>query len=58
MTDIHYPTPPYAQESLKKLFSKNYPISDKIHETTLSLPISFAHTEKQIYEVSKIMNRF
>jgi len=58
MTDIHYPTPPYKQKSLKKFFNKTYPISDEIHKTTLSLPISFAHTKRQIYEVTKIMNKF
>ena len=58
MSDIHYPIPPYKQKALKKMFNGSFPISDEIHNTTLSLPISFAHTKKQIYEVTKVMNKF
>ena len=43
MTDIHYPLPPYKQSALKNYFEDRYPISDEIHKTTISLPISFAH---------------
>ena len=58
-TDIHYPTPPYKQKALKELFeNKKFPISDKIHNTTLSLPISYSHSEKEIYKVAKLINRF
>ena len=58
MTDIHYPIPPFKQIALKPYFSDNYPISQEIHNTTLSLPISFAHTQKEIHNLTKIMNRF
>ncbi len=58
MTDIHYPNPPYKQKSLLKFFDEKYPISDEIHNTTLSLPISFAHTKEQIYKLTKVMNKF
>ncbi len=58
MSDIHYPIPPYKQKALKKMFNGSFPISDEIHNTTLSLPISFAHTKEQIYEVTKVMNKF
>ena len=57
-TDIHYPIPPFKQIALKSYFSDKYPISQEIHNTTLSLPISFAHTQKEIYKLTKIMNRF
>ena len=43
---------------IKPYFSDNYPISQEIHNTTLSLPISFAHTQKEIHNLTKIMNRF
>ena len=58
MTDIHYPFPPYKQLALNGYFDENFPISDEIHKTTISLPISFAHTTKDILEVTKIMNKF
>ena len=57
-TDIHYRTPPHRQKCLKKDFNKPYPISDKIHSTTLSLPISFSHSKEDILKVIKILNKF
>jgi dTDP-4-amino-4,6-dideoxygalactose transaminase len=57
-TDIHYPTPLYKQPCFKNFFRSNFPISDEIHKTTLSLPISFAHTEEEIYKVVEVLNSF
>jgi len=58
-TDIHYPVPPYRQIAFKKFFQEEkFPISDEIHKTTLSLPISYAHNESEIYEVTKVMNKY
>jgi len=57
-TDIHYPVPPYKQPCFNGIFKSNFPISDKIHKTTISLPISFAHTEKEIYKVIEVINTF
>lgn len=58
ITEIHYPIPIYKQKFLKNMFKKKYPISDLIHQTTLSLPISFSHSEKDIMKVIKTMNSF
>jgi dTDP-4-amino-4,6-dideoxygalactose transaminase len=58
ITDIHYPIPPYKQACFKGFFRSKFPISDEIHKTTLSLPISFAHTEKEIYRVIEVLNSF
>ena len=57
-TDIHYPIPPYKQKCFKGFFRSNFPISDEIHRTTLSLPISFAHKEKDILRVIEVLNSF
>jgi len=55
----HYPVPPHKQNSLKKFFKKQkYPISEKIHKTVMSLPISFSHSEKDVRYVCKIINKF
>jgi dTDP-4-amino-4,6-dideoxygalactose transaminase len=58
ITQIHYPNPPYKQRALKNFFNGSYAISDLIHKTTLSLPISFAHTEKDIWRVTEAINNF
>lgn len=57
-TEIHYPIPPHKQKAMKGLLEGNYPISEELHNTTLSLPISYFHTKKDIYNVIEVMNRF
>lgn len=51
-TEIHYPLPPHFQEGYKQLFvDESYPISEEIHNTTLSLPISYIHNKSDILKV-------
>jgi dTDP-4-amino-4,6-dideoxygalactose transaminase len=58
-TEIHYPIPPYRQKALEKLFpNPDFPISDTIHQTTLSLPCSYGHTEDQVGYVIDTLNSF
>jgi dTDP-4-amino-4,6-dideoxygalactose transaminase len=58
-TDIHYPIPPHKQVAMKGIFSEDhFPLSDLIHSTTLSLPISFCHTEEDILKVVDVLNKF
>ena len=58
-TDIHYPMPPYKQKAVEHIFGiKKFPITEEIHNTTLSLPISFMHKEKDIKKICDIMNSF
>ncbi len=57
-TEIHYPVPPHQQNALKDKMKGNYPIAELIHQTTLSLPISYCHTENEIEKVIEVMNKF
>lgn len=57
-TDIHYPVAPHRQNAMKNILEGSYPISEEIHNTTLSLPCSFGHTEDEIYKVVEVMNKF
>lgn len=58
-TDIHYPVPPHRQNAMRGVLDrKDFPISSEIHATTLSLPISFCHTENDIRRVIDVMNAF
>jgi dTDP-4-amino-4,6-dideoxygalactose transaminase len=58
-TDIHYPVAPHHQTAMQDIFPKcHFPISEEIHRTTLSLPISYSHTEQDIAQVVKIANTF
>ena len=58
-TDIHYPVPPHRQKAMEGILDKGpYPISEEIHDTILSLPISYAHQEDDIMQVIEAMNGF
>ena len=58
-TDIHYPVPPHKQKAMQGIIHEsNFPISGEIHNTTLSLPISYSHNENDIYKVIEVMNKF
>lgn len=57
-TEIHYPVSPNKQNAMKEIFEEEFPISQKIHNTTLSLPLSYFHSEEEVYKICEIMNRF
>lgn len=57
-TEIHYPIPPANQKALSGIVKGEYPLSEEIHRTTLSLPISYFHTEEDIMQVCKVMNQW
>jgi len=57
-TEVHYPISPNNQKSMKAYIEGSYLISEEIHATTLSLPISYFHTQEDILEVCRVMNRW
>jgi len=59
MTEIHYPVPPHKQTVLQgALLGQSFPISEEIHNTILSLPCAFFHTEDDVMKVIEDMNKF
>jgi len=57
-TEIHYPLPPHHQKALSFMNKLKFPISEEIHATTLSLPISVFHSKEDIIRVADLVNRF
>lgn len=59
-TEIHYPIAPINQEGYQKYFENQSPtpISIKLANSVLSLPISFGNTEEEIKHIIEVMNRF
>lgn len=58
-TDIHYPVAPSKQKAMVGILdNQQTPIAEEIHATTLSLPISYYHTEQDIHKVIEVMNKF
>jgi dTDP-4-amino-4,6-dideoxygalactose transaminase len=58
-TEIHYPVAPNKQVAMSSILQNiETPIAEEIHNTTLSLPISFSHSEADILYVCKILKGF
>ena len=57
-TLIHYPIPPHKQVCYKEWNDFSYPITEKIHDEILSIPISPVQTEAETNFVIEKINRF
>ena len=57
-TIIHYPIPPHKQNCYSKYNSINLPITEKIHNEVLSLPISPVMEKSEIDRVIDVMNNW
>jgi dTDP-4-amino-4,6-dideoxygalactose transaminase len=58
-TEIHYPVAPNKQAAMAGILSNQpTPIAEEIHRTTVSLPVSYCHTETDIHRVTELMNKF
>lgn len=57
-TEIHYPIAPHKQAAMKGIVEGDFSISTEIHNTTLSLPISYFHTENDLLKVVSLLNAF
>lgn len=57
-TVIHYPIPPHRQPAYTEWHGLSLPITEKIHETELSLPISPVMTDGEVSAVIMAVNAF
>jgi dTDP-4-amino-4,6-dideoxygalactose transaminase len=58
-TEIHYPVAPNKQKAMIGILdTEETPIAEEIHHTTLSLPISYFHSEEDILKVIEVINKF
>ena len=57
-TLIHYPTPPHKQKAYKYYNHLSFPITEKIHEEVLSLPISPVMEDDEVKKVIDVLNNF
>lgn len=55
---IHYPIPPHKQKAYKEWNNLSFPITEKIHEEVLSLPISPVMSDDEISKVIDVLNKF
>jgi dTDP-4-amino-4,6-dideoxygalactose transaminase len=57
-TLIHYPVPPHQQKALSKWSSLSFPITERIHQEVLSLPLSPVMTEEEVSYLITILNQY
>jgi dTDP-4-amino-4,6-dideoxygalactose transaminase len=57
-TLIHYPTPPHKQLAYKDWSASKFPITERIHDEVLSLPISPVITDDEAKRIVEIINQF
>jgi len=57
-TMIHYPVPPHQQKALPQWHNLSFPITEKIHNEVLSLPMSPVMTDEEVGFVISIINKY
>ena len=57
-TLIHYPIPPHKQQAYKEWNDLSYPISEKIHDEVMSLPIGPTLSLADVEKVIQLCNEF
>ena len=57
-TLIHYPISPHKQECFKQFSHLNLPISEKIHNEIISLPISPVLEDDEVFYIIEKINKF
>ena len=55
---IHYPIPPHKQKAYRRWNDRHYPITEDIHKSVVSLPISQVMSEADIYSVVEVLNAY
>ncbi|MBJ2125521.1 DegT/DnrJ/EryC1/StrS aminotransferase family protein [Flavobacterium sp. IB48] len=57
-TVIHYPIPPHKQKAFSELNNLSFPITEKIHNEVLSLPMSPVLTHAEVDFIVETLNRY
>lgn len=57
-TIIHYPTPPHKQGAYKEWSNLSFPITEEIHNTIISLPISPVMIDEEVKKVVEVVNEW
>lgn len=57
-TLIHYPKPPHKQVAYTEWNNQSYPITEEIHNTIISLPISPVMSSDDVEKIIEILNAY
>jgi dTDP-4-amino-4,6-dideoxygalactose transaminase len=56
-SSIHYPIAPHQQAAYKGVFEESYPVTERIHEQVISLPLSSVISVDEVNKVVELINR-
>jgi dTDP-4-amino-4,6-dideoxygalactose transaminase len=57
-TMVHYPIPPHMQNAYAEMGGMKFPVTENIHETVLSLPMSPVLSDAQVNQVVEACNSY
>lgn len=57
-TVIHYPIPPHQQGAYKEWNHRAYPITERIHEQELSIPLNQTLTDAEVNAIVNVLNSY
>ena len=57
-TNIHYPTPPHKQLAYTEYKELSFPISELIHQTEVSIPMSPTLRDDEVKTIVDVINKF
>jgi dTDP-4-amino-4,6-dideoxygalactose transaminase len=57
-TLIHYPVPPHKQEALSQFKNLSLPITEDIHKTVVSIPMSPIMTNQEVTQIINTINAY
>jgi dTDP-4-amino-4,6-dideoxygalactose transaminase len=55
---IHYPIPPHQQKALQEFNQLSFPITENIHRTVVSIPISPVLTNDEVTNIINVLNSY
>lgn len=55
---IHYPIPPHKQKAYRYYNQLSFPITEKIHDEVLSLPVSPVMEEDEVKKIIQLLNSY
>ncbi len=55
---IHYPIPPHQQKALSNYRFGTFPITERIHQNVVSIPISPVMTDVEVTQVINVLNNY
>ncbi|MBV2196050.1 MAG: DegT/DnrJ/EryC1/StrS family aminotransferase, partial [Flavobacterium sp.] len=57
-TMIHYPIPPHKQKALANWNQLSFPITEKIHDEVLSIPLNSGLEASEVEHIIAILNHY